>query len=199
LSAEGKAIDRVSLLAENYEYLSHFGGTDFIADWESNGKVENFRTYEQQLIEEYKIRKIQNSVVNFLNSKDRDVQKMMKELRETEEIGIREEKSAHDVLLELHDLPYIENNKAGITSGLTDLDKIIGGFQGGNSYILGGRPSMGKSAMMLKFALSAMYNNAVPVIFSLEMSKESLLRRWIATVGNINLFIANNQIGRAHV
>src|SRR5690606_2600311 len=95
-------------------------------------------------------------------------------------------------LLELHDLLYIENNKAGITSGLTDLDKIIGGFQGGNSYILGGRPSMGKSAMMLKFALSAIYNNAVPVIFSLEMSKESLLRRWIATIGNINLFLANN-------
>src|SRR5690606_28130819 len=79
-----------------------------------------------------------------------------------------------------------------LSTGLTDLDKIIGGFQKGNSYILGGRPSMGKSAMMLKFALSAMYNNAVPVIFSLEMSKESLLRRWIATIGNINLFLANN-------
>lgn len=192
LAAEGKAIDRVSLLAENYEYLSHFGGTDFIADLESNGKVENFRTYEQQLIEDYKKRKIENIVVNFLNSKERDVQKMIEELRETDEIGIREEKSAHDVLLELHDLPYIDKNEAGITSGLTDLDKIIGGFQGGNSYILGGRPSMGKSAMMLKFALSAMQNNATPVIFSLEMSKESLLRRWIATVGNINLFIANN-------
>lgn len=192
LATEGKAIDRVSLLAENYEYLSHFGGTDFVADLESNGKVENFRTYEQQLIEEYKKREIENIVVNFLNSKERDVQKMMEELRETDEIGIREEKSAHEILLEMHDLPFVEKNENGVSTGLLDLDKIIGGFQGGNSYILGGRPSMGKSAMMLKFALSAMYNNATPVIFSLEMSKESLLRRWIATVGNINLFIANN-------
>ena len=192
LSAEGEAIDRVSLLAENYEYLSHFGGTDFIADLESNGKVENFKTYERQLIEEYKKRRIEEIVVNFLNSKERDMSKLMEELRETDEIGIKEERSAHEILLEMHDLPYIENNEAGITSGLTDLDKIIGGFQKGNSYILGGRPSMGKSAMMLKFALSSMNNNAVPVIFSLEMSKESLLRRWIATVGNINLFIANN-------
>lgn len=192
LAAEGKAIDRVSLLAENYEYLSHFGGTDFIADLESNGKVENFRTYEQQLIEDYKKRKIENIVVNFLNSEKRDVQKMMEELRETDEIGIREEKSAHEILLEMHDLPFVEKNENGISTGLLDLDKIIGGFQKGNSYILGGRPSMGKSAMMLKFALSAMQNNAVPVIFSLEMSKESLLRRWIATVGTINLFLANN-------
>ena len=192
LAAEGKAIDRVSLLAENYEYLSHFGGTDFIADLESNGKVENFKTYERQLIEDYKKRRIEDIVVNFLNSKERDVQKMMEELRETDEIGIREEKSAHEILLEMHDLPFIEKNESGVSTGLSDLDKIIGGFQKGNSYILGGRPSMGKSAMMLKFALSAMHNNAVPVIFSLEMSKESLLRRWIATMGNINLFLANN-------
>lgn len=192
LAAEGKAIDRVSLLAENYEYLSHFGGTDFIADLESNGRVENFRTYEQQLIEDYKKRRIEEIVVNFLNSKERDLTKFMEELRETDEIGIREEKSAHEILMEMHDLPFIEKNENGVSTGLSDLDKIIGGFQKGNSYILGGRPSMGKSAMMLKFALSAMQNNAVPVIFSLEMSKESLLRRWIATVGTINLFLANN-------
>ena len=192
LASEGKAIDRVSLLAENYEYLSHFGGTDFIADLEAKGKVENFRTYEQQLIEDYKKRRIEEIVVNFLNSEKRDVQRMMEELRETDEIGIKEEKSAHDVLLELYNLPYIKKNETGVTSGLTDLDKIIGGFQRGSSYVLGGRPSMGKSAMMLKFALSAMQNNVVPVIFSLEMSKESLLKRWIATIGNINLFLTNN-------
>lgn len=192
LASEGKAIDRVSLLDENYEYLSHLGGTDFIADLESNGKVENFRTYEQQLIEDYKKRNVEKIVVDFLNSKKRDTERLIEELRKNDEIGIREEKSAHDVLLELHDLPYIEKSEVGITSGLTDLDKIIGGFQKGNSYILGGRPSMGKSAMMLKFALSAMNNDAVPVIFSLEMSKESLLRRWIVTIGNINLFLANN-------
>lgn len=139
-----------------------------------------------------KKRRIEEIVVNFLNSKERDLTKFMEELRETDEIGIREEKSAHEILLEMHDLPFVEKNENGVSTGLTDLDKIIGGFQKGNSYILGGRPSMGKSAMMLKFALSAMHNNAVPVIFSLEMSKESLLRRWIATIGNINLFLANN-------
>src|SRR5690606_29165407 len=88
LAAEGKAIDRVSILAENYEYLSHFGGTDFIADLETKGKVGNFKTYEQQLIEDYKKRRIEEIVVNFLNSEKRDVQKMMEELKETDEIGI---------------------------------------------------------------------------------------------------------------
>src|SRR5690625_7747027 len=45
---------------------------------------------------------------------------------------------------------------------------------------------------MLKFALEAIKQDAVPIIFSLEMDKESLLRRLISTIGNINLFLANN-------
>src|SRR5699024_8200832 len=45
---------------------------------------------------------------------------------------------------------------------------------------------------MLKFAMAAMDSGAVPLIFSLEMSKESLLRRLISTIGDINLFIARN-------
>src|SRR5699024_4539698 len=57
---------------------------------------------------------------------------------------------------------------------------------------LGARPSMGKSATMLKFALSASRSGAVPLIFSLEMSKESLIRRLISTIGTINMFIAKN-------
>src|SRR5690606_1012323 len=97
----------------------------FIADLESNGKVENFRTYEQQLIEDYKKRKIENIVVNFLNSKERDVQKMMEELRETDEIGIKEERSAHEILAEMSQLPFIEKNENGVNTGLLELDKII--------------------------------------------------------------------------
>lgn len=40
--------------------------------------------------------------------------------------------------------------------------------------------------------MAAMDSGAVPLIFSLEMSKESLLRRLISTIGDINLFIARN-------
>ncbi len=45
-----------------------------------------------------------------------------------------------------------------------------------------------KTATMLTFALGAIEKGAVPLIFSLEMSKESLLRRMISTVGTINSF-----------
>ena len=45
---------------------------------------------------------------------------------------------------------------------------------------------------MLHFVLEATKQGAVPIIFSLEMSEEQLLRRLISTIGTINLFLAKN-------
>lgn len=190
LAYENKAIDRVSLLAENYEYLSQFG-TNFIAEIEASGKVENFTTYEKQLIEKYKKRQSKILVNNFLHQKT-ETSELIKQLQELDEIGLTEEQDTKQLLDDMYELPYKKMEDVGVKSGLTDLDAIIGGFQPANSYILGARPSMGKTATMLKFALEALKQDVVPVIFSLEMSKESLIRRLISTIGNINLFIANN-------
>ena len=190
LSHEGKAVDRVSLIADNYNYMSQLG-TQFFAELEASGKVENFETYERQLIDKYKKRQSKVLANNFLNS-NRTIGELIGDLQELEELGIEEEQSTKEVLKEMYNLPYIEADKTGIPSGLSDLDTITGGFKNGDSYILGARPSMGKSATMLTFALGAIKSGAVPIIFSLEMSKESLLRRLISTLGNINMFLANN-------
>src|SRR5690625_960440 len=42
LTHEGKAVDRVSLLSDNYDYISQMGGPAFITELENEGKVENF-------------------------------------------------------------------------------------------------------------------------------------------------------------
>lgn len=190
LAHEGKAVDRVSLLAENYEYLSQFG-TNFIAEIEATGNIENFETYERQLTDDYRTRQSKVLAQNFANN-EQEAHQLIADLQELDELGIAEELTTQEVLNEMFDLPYIKSDRAGISSGLRDLDSITGGFQNGDSYILGARPSMGKSATMLKFALGAINSGAVPIIFSLEMSKESLLRRLISTIGSINLFLANN-------
>src|SRR5690606_20290136 len=93
---------------------------------------------------------------------------------------------------EMMNEPYQEIGQVGIMSGLKSLDNLTGGFQNAQSYIVGARPSMGKTALMLKFALGAMEQNVVPIIFSLEMAKKLLLKRMIATIGNINLFLTRN-------
>lgn len=193
LAFENKAIDKVTLLAENYEYINQMGGTSFITSIETVGNVDNFETYERKFIEQYKKRESENITKKWLSNNKKTTTDLITELQKLDELGIGDEVDKNEVLQEMYHLPYVENPiESGIPSGLSKLDSLTGGFQNKNSYVLGARPSMGKTATMLKFALSASQHGAVPLIFSLEMSKESLLRRLIATVGEINSFITRN-------
>lgn len=193
LAHENKAIDKVSLMSMNYEYIQRLGGPSFITDIEATGNIDNFETYERQFIEQYKRRESESVTKNWLSKKDKEINDLVTDLQQLEEFGVIDEVDKNELLESMYGLPYDENAKElGVKSGINSLDALLGGFQKTNSYILGARPSMGKSATMLKFALGAMEKGVVPLIFSLEMSKESLLRRLIATIGNINLFIAKN-------
>src|SRR5437764_13165792 len=68
----------------------------------------------------------------------------------------------------------------GISTGFTKLDEMTGGMHPGELIILAARPSMGKTALALNIAqhVAAKLEKAV-AIFSLEMSKESLLTRML--------------------
>lgn len=192
LTQQGKAVDQVTLLAENYDFLHKLGGPDFIMNLETSGELENFDSYEQQLIDEYKQRESERITKEWLSKKDKDNQELISELQELDDLGFTDETDKNEVLKELMNEPELEVSYAGVTTGLRDLDMLLAGLQNQQSYIVGARPSMGKTAFMLKLALSAMNNGAVPLIFSLEMAKKLLLRRLIATIGNINLFLTKN-------
>ncbi len=75
----------------------------------------------------------------------------------------------------------------GVPSGFTDLDKLTLGFQPADLVIVAARPSMGKTAFVLNVAQYAAVEGNIPTaIFSLEMSKESLVTRMLASEGFID-------------
>jgi replicative DNA helicase len=75
----------------------------------------------------------------------------------------------------------------GVASGFADLDRITLGFQPSDLVIVAARPSMGKTALVLNIAQYVALEREVPVaIFSLEMSKESLATRMLASEGLID-------------
>ena len=74
---------------------------------------------------------------------------------------------------------------AGVSTGMKDLDTILGGLHPSDLLILAGRPSMGKTALVTNIAYNAAYSyhksngedGAVVGFFSLEMSSEQLAAR----------------------
>ena len=75
----------------------------------------------------------------------------------------------------------------GIASGFPDLDDWTTGFQASNLIIVAARPSMGKSALMGDFALNAAVRQQQPVvIFSLEMGRQEMVQRFLASEGKVD-------------
>ncbi len=75
----------------------------------------------------------------------------------------------------------------GLTTGFKELDEMTSGLQRTDLIIVAGRPSMGKTALCLTLAQNAaLHANAVVAVFSLEMSKEQLVTRMLASEARIN-------------
>ncbi len=76
----------------------------------------------------------------------------------------------------------------GVASGFQDLDKMTNGFQPSDLIIVAARPSMGKTSFCLDVAANAAIDGQVPVaIFSLEMSREQLVERLLASESFVDL------------
>jgi replicative DNA helicase len=77
----------------------------------------------------------------------------------------------------------------GVPTGFVDLDNILSGLQKSDLIILASRPSIGKSSLALNIAANVGINYKLPVgIFSLEMSKDQIVDRLIASQANVDLW-----------
>jgi replicative DNA helicase len=96
-----------------------------------------------------------------------------------------------------------DGNLSGIATGLTDLDRLMGGLQRSDLIILAGRPAMGKTALAtnIAFNIAKAYkgevsadgkrnalNGGIVGFFSLEMSAEQLATRIIAEQSGVSSY-----------
>ena len=73
-----------------------------------------------------------------------------------------------------------------IMSGFPDLDEYLGGLQRADLVILGARPSMGKSSLAVNMAVNAAKSGQTCGAFSLEMTREQLAMRILASEAEID-------------
>jgi replicative DNA helicase len=125
--------------------------------------------------------------------------------------GFRKFGEALAVAIEMAEAAYKrESHVVGVTTGLIDLDKKLGGLHPSDLVILAARPSMGKTALATKIAYSAalaykekrlddgtiqVVEGAKVAFFSLEMSSEQLATRILSEETEI----ASDRIRRGEV
>ncbi len=119
-------------------------------------------------------------------------QKML-ELSESARVGkkagLREaEEIANKALKELQHRWKHGITVNGVSTGLRDLDALIGGLGRGDLIVIGGRPGMGKTAIGLQFALTATEKtNDHAIVFSYEMPAEMLMCRLASAKASVDL------------
>ena len=89
-----------------------------------------------------------------------------------------------------------DSHISGVSTGFTDLDKMLSGLQQSDLFILAGRPSMGKTAIAINIAVNACKylnpnlddkkNLKAVGFFSLEMSSDQLASRILSMECSIN-------------
>jgi replicative DNA helicase len=85
-----------------------------------------------------------------------------------------------------------------VATGFTVLDKVLGGLQKSDLLCLAAMPSMGKTSLALDIARNVAIHSNKPVgLFSLEMSKDQLADKLLASLANINLWnLRNGRLGQ---
>ena len=82
-----------------------------------------------------------------------------------------------------------KNELRGVATGFKDLDNILAGLQKSDLIIIAARPSFGKTALALDIARQVAVRQNIPVgLFSLEMSSQQLVDRFIASEAHVDLW-----------
>jgi replicative DNA helicase len=201
---------------EKDEGLAEIGGAQYLARLASSVvAVVNAADYGKIIHDLYLRRQLialGNEVVNDAYAVDEDVsavdhmeateQKLFELSRSgSYEGGFKEFRVALREAIDMAEQAYKRDSQVtGVTTGLDDLDKKLGGFHPSDLVILAGRPSMGKTALATKMAFSAaraykeriledgkkeVVEGAKVAFFSLEMSAEQLATRLLAEVTEI--------------
>lgn len=94
-----------------------------------------------------------------------------------------------DVFSHVLKLSELGKKYIGLPSGLVGMDDMTSGFQPTDLTIVAARPGVGKSSLITTVIenLQLLEPDAVVLIFSLEMSKEQILMRLLASIAKVSL------------
>lgn len=95
---------------------------------------------------------------------------------------------AISVVEDIQKAAMAKKDLTGFASGFEQLDEILDGFQKETMYVIGARPSIGKTAFALAITQGIAERGARVAMFSLEMTAKSLFFRMLSAKTNIPMW-----------
>lgn len=203
LNNKNEPIDVITLIEElrNEGRLSDVGGITYITSLSTVvPSTSNVKYYANIVKEKSVLRKLikaSNDIISMGYDTSTSVEDVL-EKAEKKIFDISQEKTSDDfqqinsVLMNTYEMiEQLYTNKTditGLTTGFTDLNKKINGLQRTDLLLIAARPAMGKTAFSLNLVQNAALKGKASVaVFSLEMSKDQLVQRLLASQSYVEL------------
>ncbi|QKQ76117.1 replicative DNA helicase [Nostoc sp. TCL240-02] len=200
LHTQGKPTDLLSVTSwlTDHEMLTRIGGRNKLATLvDRTVSAVNIDALAGLVMEKYLRRqliKAGNEIVHLGYETETDLPTVLDQA-EQKVFGVTQERPQSSLVhisdTLINNFQDIEDRNQGIAlpgipCGFYDLDAMTSGFQRSDLIIVAGRPSMGKTAFCLNLAHNIAASYKLPVaVFSLEMSKEQLTQRLLASEAQI--------------
>ena len=204
LAKKNQPFDVVTLLdtLKSHHSLDDAGGEGYLFELANNTpSVANVSAYAD-IVREKSVQRQLISVATDIadaayNPGSRDVPELL-DLAESKVFAIAEQtpsdggpESIKSILVraveKIDALYHSGDSITGLATGLSDLDELTSGLQPSDLVIVAGRPSMGKTTLVMNMAEHAAIKAGKPVlVFSMEMPADSLAMRMMSSLGRID-------------
>lgn len=202
LIRSGKAVDILTLRSELEARgtLLQVGGVDYLVQvMESVPSAANAVPYARIVLEKSTLRKLETAgraiaglarspEIPDVDGKVDEAERLIYEVgskrlgKDFQAVG----SLATDFFRDIDQIMETGEPMTGVHTGFYALDEMTTGFYPGDLVIVAARPSMGKTALVLNFALNVARKRKGPVaIFSLEMSGAQLVRRLVSMISGV--------------
>ncbi|MCR4328577.1 MAG: replicative DNA helicase [Patescibacteria group bacterium] len=182
--------------------LKDIGGSSYLAELTNQIATASHITHYAQLVKEKKVLrdliKASGEITEDAFDASRDIEEMMDDIEQKilaisqksmpkNFVPLKDElKAAYERIEQLH---QGKGRHRGVPTGFDGLDNILSGLQKSDLVVLGARPSLGKTSLMLDIARHAATKEGIPVgIFSLEMSREQVIDRLVSAESQVSLW-----------
>ena len=200
---KGEPVDLITLSEElrRRGTLENIGGVSYLADLSGGVAITSNIKYYCNIVEEKSIlRRLIDSCDDIMGKSYEDSEEVNAIIEQAEKSIFDITQGRHrdgfvpikEVLLDsfskIEEMAANQGQLTGLTTGFVDIDSKLSGMQKSDLILLAARPSMGKTALGINIAVnSALKTGASVAIFSLEMSREQLVQRMIASSAHVDL------------
>lgn len=173
--------------------LDQVGGTDYLLNLAQSVPSAASAAYYAEIVREFWIQRqsidLTSSAWHFLSQPGADVPGVLADLiADTDQLAAQASRApmatAGSIAGQLREDALEGREEPRIPLGFPTLDRLLdGGPAHGDMFVVGARPSVGKSAFMVQAAMQAAKAGARVGIVSLEMSERALTQRMLGFLG----------------